>query len=183
MPSRIRNLLAVILILVSFGLLAPGLSQPALTLDISPTLPMFGKINLYHQTRSILGTVRNLHATGNNLVAGLILAFSVVVPTCKGLLLLAVLAFPRARWRLPVFRFVGLIGKWSMADVFTMGIFLAYLAFGSADGVSAELLPGFWFFLGYCLCSVASAQLMHVESAQAGKNGKLDSTRPINVKQ
>lgn len=164
MSGRTRNLLAVMLILVSFGLLAPGLYLPALTLDISPVLPLFGKTNLYHQTRSILGTVGNLHDTGHNLVAGLILLFSVLVPTCKGLLLLAVLAFPRARARMAVFRFVGLIGKWSMADVFTMGIFLAYLAFGSAAGVSAELLRGFWFFLGYCLCSVASAQLMHVEA-------------------
>ena len=50
-----------------------------------------------------------------------------------------------------------------MADVFVMGIFLAYLATGAAVGVTAQLHEGFWYFLGYCLLSVASAQMMRVE--------------------
>lgn len=167
MASKGRNIAAVVLILASFALLVPGLARPALTIDISPTLPFFGKQELYHQTRSILGTVRNLYDTGNRLVSGLILLFSVIVPFAKGLLLLAVLAFPAARWRLSVFRFVGRIGKWSMSDVFVMGILLAYLAVGAASGVTAALHEGFWCFLGYCLLSVASAQLMSVRGEEA----------------
>lgn len=163
MRPRIANLPALSLILASFACLVPGLYRPALTLDISPVLPFLGKMALYHQTRSILGTIRNLYDTGNLLVAGLILLFSVVVPFAKGLALLYVMALERAPLRLPLFRFVSAIGKWSMADVFVMGIFLAYLATGAAVGVTATLHEGFWFFLGYCLLSVASAQLMRVE--------------------
>lgn len=151
MATRTANVIALILILASFGCLVPGLSLPALTLDISPVLPFLGKMALYHQTRSIIGTVRNLYDTGNTLVAGLILLFSVIVPFAKGLSLLYVMSWKRAPNRMALFRFVSAIGKWSMADVFVMGIFLAYLATGAAVGVTAQLHEGFWFFLGYCL--------------------------------
>jgi uncharacterized paraquat-inducible protein A len=163
MRTRAANAAALGLILASFACLAPGLARPALTLDIAPVLPFLGKVPIYHQTRSILGTVRNLYDTGNRLVAGLILLFSVIVPCAKGLALLYALAFRRAPGRHAVHRFVGAIGKWSMADVFVMGLFLAYLAAGSAAGVTAELQDGFWYFLAACLLSVASAQLMRLE--------------------
>lgn len=162
-----RNIAASALVLASFVLLVPGISFPALTIDVAPTLPFLGKMTLLSETRSILGTVRKLHETGNILVSALILLFSVVVPVLKGLLLLAVAALPKARWRFPVFRFVGLIGKWSMADVFVMGLFLAYLAGNAISGMSARLHQGFWWFLGYCLLSVLSAQLMRAEPAPA----------------
>lgn len=165
MNPRIANILALLLLLAAFACLVPGVARPALTLDISPTLPFLGKMTLYNQTRSILGTARNLYETGNHLVAILILTFSVAVPAAKGLLLLYVLGFRNAPGRVRVFRFVGAMSKWSMADVFVMGIFLAFLGSGAANGVTARLHEGFWFFLGYCLLSVVSAQLMRVDAA------------------
>lgn len=171
MPNRAANAAALVLILASFACLAPGLTRPALTLDVSPVLPFLGKMAIFHQTRSVLGTVRNLYDTGNALVAGLILLFSVIVPCAKGLALLYALAFRRAPGRHAAHRFVGLIGKWSMADVFVMGIFLAYLAAGAANGVTATLEPGFWWFLAACLLSVASAQLLRLDPApDAGRD-------------
>jgi uncharacterized paraquat-inducible protein A len=163
MNPRIANAMALILLFASFVCLVPGLYRPALTLDISPTLPFLGKMQIFHQTRGILGTIRNLYDTGNTLVAGLILLFSVAIPVSKGMVLLYVLALKRAPFRSLLHRFVSAIGKWSMADVFVMGIFLAYLAAGAAEGVTAKLEPGFWWFLGYCLLSVASAQCMRVD--------------------
>jgi uncharacterized paraquat-inducible protein A len=165
MRIRGANIVALGLILASFACLVPGLARPALTLDIAPNLPFLGKVAIYHQTRSIIGTVRNLYDTGNLLVAGLILLFSVIVPFAKGLSLLYVLAWKSAPGRDALYRFVGLIGKWSMSDVFVMGIFLAYLATGAANGVNAVLHDGFWFFLAYCLLSVLSAQIMRLEPA------------------
>lgn len=167
MKNRGANIVAVGLILASFACLVPGLIRPALTLDITPNLPFLGRVPIYHQTRSIIGTVRNLYDTGNLLVAGLILLFSVIVPFAKGLSLLYVLAWKSAPGRGPIYRFVGLIGKWSMSDVFVMGIFLAYLATGAANGVTAALHDGFWFFLAYCLLSVLSAQIMRLERSAA----------------
>src|SRR5690349_21466586 len=123
MSPKLSNGLAAALILLSFALLVPGVTLPALTIDVSPLLPFMGKVNLLHETRSILGTVRRLFETGDNLVAVLILTFSILVPVTKGLMLLYVLAFPKAPFRAALHRFVALIGKWSMADVFVMGLF------------------------------------------------------------
>ncbi len=164
MNTKTLNRFSLVLIFASLGCLIPGLTRPALTLDISPVLPFLGKMAIYHQTRSILGTVGNLYDTGNFLVAGLILLFSVFVPFAKGLSLLYVLAFPNGPFRKRLFSLVSTIGKWSMADVFVMGIFLAYLAGGASEGVTANLHDGFWFFFGYCIFSIASAQLMRIEN-------------------
>lgn len=168
MSPKISNGISAALILASFGLLVPGVTLPALTIDVSPVLPFLGKMNLLHETRSIFGTIRKLYDTGDWLVASLILGFSVVVPAAKGLMLLYVLSFRKAPGRRVLHKLVGLIGKWSMADVFVMGLFLTYLAGNAINGMSAMLHEGFWFFLGYCLLSVLSAQFMRVESTPPG---------------
>lgn len=159
-PRVLKKAIGIFLVLASFACLLPGLYLPALTLDISPTLPFVGKMELYHQTRSILGTIGNLYDTGNLLVAALILIFSVGVPLMKGLGLFSVLVFPKWQLRIKLLRIISVMGKWSMADVFVMGIFLAFLASGAAEGLSAKLESGFWYFLGYCLLSVLSAQVI-----------------------
>ena len=66
-----------------------------------------------------------------------------------------------------VTRFAMALSKWSMADVFVVGVFIAFLAtkaIGSGEGsdllsFDAELGPGFYYFLGFCLLSVLSSAL------------------------
>ena len=75
---------------------------------------------------------------------------------------------------------LGLISKWSMADVFVVAIFLVFLATDGANelqnqslsvmGLSvniavkaimtSELLNGFYYFTGYCLLSILHTQFM-----------------------
>ena len=53
-----------------------------------------------------------------------------------------------------------------MADVFVVAIFVAYLASNGLEGGSdlvafnAQLGPGFWFFVGFCLLSIFATQLI-----------------------
>ncbi len=60
----------------------------------------------------------------------------------------------------------GHISKWSMADVFLIGVFIAFLAANSIDQskdvlqVQATLGTGFYYFLGYCLLSILSSQFL-----------------------
>lgn len=57
-------------------------------------------------------------------------------------------------------------GKWSMADVFVVAVFLSYLAFNSMQiGVQTEskALPGLYFFLAYCILSIGSSGLITSE--------------------
>lgn len=158
-----RNIVATILILVSLGCLYPGLTRDILTIRVGATLPLVGEINLYSATRSILGTIAELRKDGNTLVAFLILLFSVIIPIFKAVSLLVVLLAKNFEGRKPLYKFVSIISKWSMADVFVVGIFLAFLATKSNTDINAWLHEGFYFFLAYCLISILSTQVLKIE--------------------
>lgn len=153
--SQIKNRIALVLILLSFALLIPGLTKPLLT--ITASIEFMGlKREIFTQTRSILQTVESLHESGNDFVAGLILLFSVVVPFAKGAALLTALALKERRNRARINRFIGAISKWSMADVFLVGVYVAYLSAKATDNLDAEIHRGFYYFAAYCLVSIGS---------------------------
>lgn len=183
------------LTLVNFLLLAPGVTLPvysvAITTEVAASIiPEPVEVTVYEQTRSILGTVRELWRSADYLVAFLILLFSVLVPVTKaGMLLASIYAGGDAVRRRLVLA-VDVIGKWSMADVFVVAVFLAFLATrdqAQADSFSVPVLlrqidvdmrtrltsglgPGFWCFLGYCLFSIAWTQMLKYRRA-AGPPG------------
>jgi hypothetical protein len=173
------------LTLVNFALLVPGVTLPIYSVTITTLveatiIPDPVEVTVYEQTRSILGTVQELWRSADYLVSFLILLFSIVVPVTKGAMLLASLtAVPDAVKRRLV-TFVDLIGKWSMADVFVVAVFLAFLAtrdqaqtnsfnvqvlitqvdVDMATHLTSTLGPGFYYFLGYCLFSVLWTQVL-----------------------
>lgn len=125
-----------------------------------------GQLQVYDTTRSIWGTVVELAETGNPAVALLIVFFSVVIPVFKLSLQATALVLPRPEWRAPVLMVNSALSKWSMADVFVMGLLVAYMA-GSASGQMGDLLMtdarldiGFWYFLAYCLFSIVAGSLV-----------------------
>ena len=128
-----------------------------------------GSVVAYEKTRSILGTVRDLFQKHHYLVGFLIIFFSVVVPVIKGFMLLITHMKINPGIAEKMKKYSGLISKWSMADVFVIGVFVAFLAANAiekeADLLSFEatLGTGFYFFLAYCLLTVFSSQLMTAE--------------------
>lgn len=125
-----------------------------------------GQLQAYRTTRSIVDTVNELAKTGNLPVAFLIVFFSIVIPLFKLGLQAAALVLPRREWRGPLWWLNGALSKWSMADVFVMGLLVAYMA-GAASGqmgdmltMDAQLEVGFWYFLAYCLFSILAGSLM-----------------------
>ena len=157
-----RNIIAILLILISLACLFPGLFYDMMTIKIGANIPLVGTLTVHETTQSILNTIRTLHEKDNTLVAGLILLFSVIVPIVKALLLMVVLFFKKTNNRLGIYKFVALIGKWSMADVFVVGVMLAFLATRSDDNIEAVLHAGFYYFLAYCIISVLAIQIMDV---------------------
>jgi hypothetical protein len=126
-----------------------------------------GAIEIYSQTRSIVGSVRHLYSVGSYSAATLILLFSVIVPFAKSCLVswAALQGNPERRRR--ALSLVEGIAKWSMADVFAVAIIIAFLAaqasqtVGSAAAIvsfDASFGPGFYWFAGYCLFSLAAQQ-------------------------
>jgi hypothetical protein len=129
------------------------------------------EVEVYEQTRSIVGAVRRLYEVGSPLPATLILLFSVIVPLTKAALVAWATFLAEGQRRARTLAFVETIAKWSMADVFVVALFIAYLAAqASATPTSgpnaapamiaftARFGAGFYWFTAYCLFSLASQQ-------------------------
>ena len=158
---KARNVAALVLILVSLAILIPGLKEPLIT--IRATVNFMGQSHeVYRDTRSIIQTIRTLHESGNDLVAGLILLFSVIVPFLKALLLGVIPLLKSVKSRFNLFLFVRSISKWAMVDVFVVGIYVAFLAGKATDNFDALIERGFYFFVAYCLLSLAALQLLWI---------------------
>ncbi|MFT5710688.1 MAG: hypothetical protein ACI8QT_001386 [Halioglobus sp.] len=129
-----------------------------------------GKVQAYSSTRSMWGTVEELARSGNVPVALLIVFFSLVIPVFKLLLQLASLFISADASRKPVLWLNAVLSKWSMSDVFVMGLLVAFMAGRASDQVgdlltmNAALEPGFYYFLAYCLFSIAASIIMQGKS-------------------
>ena len=154
-----RNWIAVGLTIVSLALLVPGLQSDALT--ITATMPLLKK-PLYEETQSIMRAARRLYDSRNYFVAGLVIFFSLVVPVIKIALLGAVLLMKSPVTRYRIYLFTRSISKWAMADVFAVGVFIAFLAANALDNLDAKLHPGYYYFVAYCLVSNVAFQFLHV---------------------
>ncbi|PJE80407.1 hypothetical protein CI610_00588 [invertebrate metagenome] len=124
-------------------------------------LKIKGKTELYSKTQTILETANSLKKSGQWLVAVLILLFSTLIPGCKILLLLIASTIQRP---CKLIRINCFLSKWSMADVFTIGIIISCLATQTSNTknslltFSTDLHAGFYWFLSYCLFSVVAGQ-------------------------
>lgn len=116
-----------------------------------------GEMYFYYQSKSVVELIQLLFRQQNWIVGISILAFSILFPLLKVCLSLACLLVPRWYERRGLRWFLEYGGKWSMADVFVVAVFLAFLAFSNMQvGIPTEsrVLVGLYFFLGYCLLSL-----------------------------
>jgi len=195
--------LSLVLMLIAYILLYPGLTQPLLditaeidqadlanigkdiivenpdTPEVVGSIAQFlvdnmefeGTVQAYNKSRSIIGTVKELYLSKHVLVAFLLALFSIIIPMIKALFLLtsALTKNPVVARKLDLFG--SLISKWSMADVFVIAVFVAYLAANAIEKEAglltfhAVLGPGFYYFLGYCVLSIACSQLQTLSRA------------------
>ena len=131
-----------------------------------------GEVEVYQQTRSIVGSVRRLYEVGSPVPATLILLFSVIVPLFKAALVTWAVFLAGSRHRRRMLAFVETIAKWSMADVFVVALFIAFLAAQASAtpthapdatpaliAFSAHFGAGFYWVAAYCVFSLASQQI------------------------
>ena len=190
----------LVLTLVNFVLLVPGVFQPIYSITITSQVDAgFAQFDgvVFERTRSILGAIRELASTGDYLVSFLILFFSIVVPVTKASMLVSSLYVGSQRVRAWLLYLVDLISKWSMADVFVIGVFLAFLAtenqgqqqvfevsllgqdveVAMGTTLTSKLGPGFYFFLSYCVFSIAWTQVLKHRASSGTLSGALDERR------
>lgn len=122
-----------------------------------------GEIEVYRKTRSIIGTVTDLFRSGDALVAFLVMLFSIIIPLIKILMMLISTLLKQGVWQTRLVNLNGLLSKWSMADVFVVALIVTYMAANASDGggllsLQSNFESGFYYFLGYCLFSIAAMQ-------------------------
>lgn len=125
-----------------------------------------GEVEVMQQTRSIWSTVTGLYHSGNAVVAGLVMLFSMIVPALKLSLMLAQQLVTSVQRKYQIYRIVNGLAKWSMADVFVVALIITFMA-GNAQGSMGEMLNtqaqfeiGFYFFTAYCMLSIISGYLV-----------------------
>ena len=154
-PVIVRHLFGVSSVFLLVGLLAP-----ILTVVVHEDIALLGRVVLQYESKGIITTIHKLFVVDNYFVAVLLLLFSVILPVLKIVLSLVALSVPSpSTHRLSVALVKG-IGRWSMTDVFVVGILLAFLTADTAQLTDATLGPGLYFFAGYGLLSIAAGQMM-----------------------
>ena len=125
-----------------------------------------GSVEVFESTRSLIKTMTELISHDHIVVGLLIGVFGLIIPLFKIILiLLSVLVYSSDKKNY-LLKVSGLLGKWSMSDVFVMAIIVAFLAINAneqsikAIQMNAELGSGFYFFAIYCLLAIAAGQLL-----------------------
>ncbi|MEM0910298.1 MAG: paraquat-inducible protein A [Pseudomonadota bacterium] len=169
--------------IIALGLFFPGILLPMFNLEMVLAASLSGSAtissDLVNQELSIMQTVEELWSDQRLLVAALIFAFSVCIPLFKTIMVSIAYFAKSDKIEQRLLRFVGAIGKWSMADVFVVAVFLAVLSTNHAEtasqqqfsifgfemalDISSQTLSnvgeGFYYFVGYCLVSLTGTHL------------------------
>jgi len=160
--SRNRQIFVLSFLLVSSIALVVGLLAPMLTIVAHKNMPILGNVVFQFQSKGIFSTIAKLFSSGNILVALPLLLFSVIVPILKTFTMALASVSSSRTITHGSLDLIKCIGKWSMADVFVVALFLAYFAMDKSEFTDAETQIGLYFFLGYVILSnIASHILSH----------------------
>lgn len=175
---------------VSVILLVLGVSIPMIDIDARLNSFTFLLMNepihfdeqiIYFQSKSILEVTQTLiegRGIDLKIVGVLVFAFSIIFPFTKLLLSALFLFIERLQKNALVQTIIFHLGKWSMADVFVVAMFMAYIGFygiisAQLDSISnnrsgfaietinySSLSPGAFFFTSYTILSIFIGILM-----------------------
>jgi uncharacterized paraquat-inducible protein A len=167
---------------VALGLFFPGILLTMFTFNMEMAANISGSAltsSLIDKELSIMATIKELWEDQRLLVAALIFAFSVCIPLLKTILVCLAYFTKSIGVEQRLINFVSAIGKWSMADVFVIAIFLAIMSTNHAETSTSEQFnvfgfkialdistqtlsaagEGFYYFTAYCVLSLIGTQL------------------------
>lgn len=153
-PRRIE---VPLLILLSFVLLLIALSMPLMKVE---------KMVLWKNEYSVIGGVKGLWEQGQYVLASILFFFSVVFPICK-LAMLGFLWFVRLaeQRRQMVLHWLGVLGKWSMLDVFVVAILIVLVKLGPLAKVEPQR-GIYWFAAAIFLSMITSMYVDNLAQKQ-----------------
>lgn len=170
----------------------PGIILPMFVLNMDMAVALSGSgftSKIVGKELSIVATVSELWRDHRYLVSILIFAFSIFIPIVKTVLVTTVYFMRNIAKQHKLINMVATVGKWSMADVFVVAIFLAILSTNHAENTQLQELTffgmkiafeistqtlsnvgqGFYYFVGYCVLSLIGSQLI-LKSISGEKN-------------
>lgn len=189
--QKLTGMQSILLLLSSLCLLMGGITTPMIDLEAKIDLLLFQLMGeevkffdniIFFQSKSITDVVRILIEEGSLpmiFVGCLVFLFSIVFPACK---LISSLLYSYDVGTLKENKlirfFVIKSGKWSMADVMVVALFMAFIGFDGIIGNQldiltesakpveifstngTQLLGGFYLFLMFCISSLALSEIL-----------------------
>jgi hypothetical protein len=188
---KLTGIQSILLLLSSLCLLLGGIATPMIDLEARIDLLLFQLMGeevkffeniIFFQSKSITDVVRILIEEGSLpmiFVGCLVFIFSIVFPGLK-LISSLLYSFNVGSWRENqlIRFFVIKSGKWSMADVMVVAIFMAFIGFDGIIGNQldtlsesakpveifttngTQLLGGFYLFLMFCISSLVLSEIL-----------------------
>ncbi len=139
-----------ILLLLTSGLLAAGLSLPTLILT---------KAVFFTDTYSIWRGIVELWTHSHQVLGAIILLFSIIFPIGKLVALSVLWTAPLDHiWRRRLLIVLSSLGKWSMLDVFVVAILIVLVK--SKDIADAHAGPGIYLFAGAVVLSMIVTEMI-----------------------
>ena len=201
--------LFVMSVLLALIVLFAGLTAPMIEIDARIKELTFHLIGepiefkdqvIFFQSKSIVDVVHILLSTGkyDSIIVGiLIMAFSILFPVAK-ILSTKLYLLGKTRWRnnKVVRYFAFKSGKWSMADVYVVAIFMAYIGFKgildnqikgltmqtdslvSLSTSETSLQPGFTLFIGFVLFSLLLSEVLNRITAHEARKKRKPALKP-----
>jgi paraquat-inducible protein A len=140
----------IVLCVASLALLAFGLTMPVLT---------FKKMVFWTDTYSIPSGIQLLMVQHDYILAAIVFFFSIVFPIAKLIGLFTIWCFPLTGGeRRIALDLLGLLGKWSMLDVFVVAITVVIAKFGKIT--EARPREGIYLFASAVLLSMVLTLLI-----------------------
>lgn len=161
-----------------------GILAPAMVIWTAPSIPwQGGTLNfvVQHQVRGIAAIIWELLTTNHWIIGGFLLLFSILTPLTKASLSYFVTMSQSKALNYKIGEFIHTIGKWSMADVFVAAVLLALYALKAQEATKSIPCLGLYYFIGYCLLSLTTTELL-VRSGVVGGNDEKKSSGKLGAK-
>ncbi len=161
-----KKSIGIILLIISMVLLVLGLTFPFMTINfdfkMKGLLGLFnsGAAEQFSKTYSIPDVMRILFKHGYYFVGSLIGFFAVIIPAIKTILTTIFLFNQKSG----LYKFINIIGKFAMADIFCVGVLIAFLYTKYNQGldlqIKAEIESGYYFFASYVIINIIALILL-----------------------
>ncbi len=159
-----QNVLLIGLISLSIIALITGWFSPILEITAYQDIPLLGNTIFQYETKSIVTALEKIFHQGQYGIGAIILLFTVITPIIKTIIMLTISFRKKLHLTSKRVKFLSLVGKWSMLDVFVVAIVVTYFSMKSSGQTDANLQIGVYYFSIYVVLSMICTYILSYTS-------------------